>query len=128
MNCVGIDIIEIGRIEKAIARWGERFLGRVYTERELELCRRRVPALAARFAAKEAVMKALGTGTLGMDWRDVEILADPAGKPIVNLHGRARSRASRSGLAQLAISLAHSREYALACATGLHEEATPGII
>jgi len=119
MNCIGIDIIEIARIQMAIARWGERFLRRVYTEPELELCRGRAPELAARFAAKEAVMKALGTGSKGANWRDIEVLSDPAGKPVVNLYNRAQNKADQLKFSQLAISLSHSREHAIACATAV---------
>jgi holo-[acyl-carrier protein] synthase len=69
MLSTGIDIVEIPRFEKALSRWGERFLERVYTANELTICQGRVPELAARFAAKEAVMKALGTGMRGVGWR-----------------------------------------------------------
>ena len=118
MHCVGLDIIEICRIERAVSRWGERFLHRVYTEAELELCQNRSPALAIRFAAKEAVMKALGTGTKGVGWREVEVLSNQDGKPLVYLHGKARSRAEEMGLRGLDISLSHSRDYAVASAVG----------
>jgi holo-[acyl-carrier protein] synthase len=123
MNYIGIDMVEIARIQKVSARWGERFLHRIYTRPELEICRGRASDLAARFAAKEAVMKALGTGIQGVSWRDIEILSSPAGKPLVNLHGRAQSKANKLNLSQLAISLSHSREYAIACAAGLSDSA-----
>jgi holo-[acyl-carrier protein] synthase len=118
MQCVGVDIIEIARIERAIARWGERFLRRVYTEREIELCQSRAASLAARFAAKEAVMKALGTGIKGAGWQEVETLPNPRGQPVVYLHGRSQSRAEEIGLKGLAISLSHTREYAIASVIG----------
>ena len=118
MHYVGVDIIEIARIERAIARWGERFLRRVYTEAELSLYRNRVPALAVRFAAKEAVMKTLGTGIKGTGWREIETLSNPQGKPWVRLQGRAQRRAQKLGLEELDISLSHSREYALASVVG----------
>ncbi len=118
MHCVGLDIIEIGRIERVVARWGESFLHRVYTEAELELCRNRAPQLAVRFAAKEAVMKALGTGTKGVGWRDIEVISDRNGKPVVVLHGGAKRRAEEIGLNGLDISLSHSREYAIASVVG----------
>ena len=111
---VGVDIIEIERVAGVIARWGERFLQRVYTETELAYCRGRIPELAARFAGKEAVTKALGTGIRGLAWREMEILADPLGKPLVRLHGRARARATAIGLSHFAVSLSHSRDYAVA--------------
>ena len=112
----GVDIIEIDRIAQAVDRWGERFLRRVYTNAELRLCRRRPSSLAVRFAGKEAVMKLLGTGTRGVGWREIEVLAEPSGKPRLNLYGRAKSEAGRLGLADIAVSLAHSRDYAIATA------------
>ncbi len=115
---VGVDIIEIERIQAVIDRWGQSFLGRIYTRAELDFCRGRVPELAARFAGKEAVMKALGTGRSGVSWRDVEILPDRRRAPLVFLHGRARRRARRLGLGEVAISLSHSRDYAVASAVG----------
>ena len=118
MHHIGLDIIEIDRIEGAIARWGDRFLHRVYTEAELELARKRIPALAARFAAKEAVMKTLGTGGTGVHWREIEVLNLPGGEPVLRLYGGARDRADELGLGDLAVSLTHSRKYALASVVG----------
>jgi holo-[acyl-carrier protein] synthase len=110
----GVDIVEIERVAGVIARWGERFLERVYTPAERAYCRGRVPELAARFAGKEAIAKALGTGIRGLAWRDLEILADPLGKPVVRLHDRASARATALGLTEIAISLSHSRDFAVA--------------
>ena len=118
MYRVGVDIIEIDRVQAVIDRWDQRFLRRIYTQAEIEYCRNRVPELAVRFAGKEAVMKALGTGRKGVSWRDVEILPDRRKAPLVFLHGRARRRARRLGIEQLAISLSHSREYAVASVVG----------
>jgi len=118
MNHIGIDIVEIARIEGAIARWGEHFLHRVYTEPELRLYHKSSPSLAARFAGKEAAIKALGKSEKGIGWRDIEILSDPDGKPLVHLHGKAQSQANRLGLDNLAISLSHSKEYAVAFVVG----------
>ena len=115
MQRIGIDIIEIARIKEAIARWGEGFLNRVYTKSELELYRRKPLSLAARFAGKEAVIKALGAQAKGINWKEIEILSDPSGQPLVHLYGKAQNQASDSGLGSLAISLSHSREYAIAC-------------
>lgn len=114
MLSVGVDIVEIGRIRRALERWGERFTGRLYTEDEVAYCRGRVPELAARFAAKEAISKALGTGIVGISWNEMEVLADRRGKPLVRLHGRARARAESLGLAEWAISLSHSDDHAVA--------------
>ena len=93
-SATGVDIIEIERIERALAKFGGRFLGRVYTPLEAAFCRGRVSELAARFAAKEAVMKALGTGARGVAWREIEVLPNHRGKPLVYLHGRAAKRTS----------------------------------
>jgi len=118
MQHIGVDIIEITRIEKAIARWGERFLHRIYTDAELKLYRKKPSSLAARFATKEAVMKLLGTGIKGVCWKEIETLSHPSGKPLLNLLGRAQVEAKRLGLKEIAISLSHSREYAIALVTG----------
>jgi len=118
MFCVGVDIIEIYRIERVAARWGERFLKRVYTEAELDICKNRAPALAVRFAAKEAVMKALGTGIRGVGWREIEVLSNSDGKPLVYLHGGAKRKAEELGMGELGISLSHSEKYAIASVVG----------
>jgi holo-[acyl-carrier protein] synthase len=118
MHYIGIDIVEIARIEKAIARWGEGFLYRIYTEPELKLYQKRPSSLAARFAGKEAVIKAIGTQTKGIGWREIEILPDPSGKPLVHLYGKAQNQAESLGLGKLAISLSHSKEYAIAFVVG----------
>ncbi len=111
---IGVDIIEIGRIKEAINNWGERFLKRVYTEAELAAYRHKPSSLAARFACKEAVMKLLGTGRNGVNWREVETLSHPGGKPLVKLHGRAQSKAGELGIKEIAVSLSHCKEYAVA--------------
>ena len=114
----GIDIIEIYRIRDVVNKYGDRFLNRIYTTKELDYCRGRAPQLASRFAAKEAVMKALGTGTRGVSWKDIEIIRYPGNAPIVNLHSSALKRAKQIGLNHLAISLSHSKEYAVASVVG----------
>jgi len=119
MVSVGVDIIEIERVGRAIERWGERFLGHVYTPAELAYCQGRIPELAARFAAKEAIAKALGTGLVGIGWREMEVLPDLLGKPLVQLYGRAQARAQALGLGDLAISLSHARDYAVASVVAL---------
>jgi holo-[acyl-carrier protein] synthase len=115
---VGVDIIEIDRIEDVLNRHGERFLNRIYTPDEIRFCRGRVPELAARFAAKEAVMKALGTGVRGVGWRDIEVLPNRRGKPLVFLYKRGAARAKHIELRGLEISLTHSKEYAIASVVG----------
>ncbi len=118
MHYIGIDIIEIARLRRVIGHWGARFLYRVYTEPELKLCRNKPSSLASRFAGKEAVMKALGTGAKGVSWKEIEILAEPSGKPVVRLHGKAQRKAVTLGLDKLAISLSDSKEYAIAFVVG----------
>jgi holo-[acyl-carrier protein] synthase len=122
MLSAGVDIIEIERIRRAVCRWGQRFLDRVYTADEIAFCRGRMPELAVRFAGKEAISKALGTGMFGVSWREMEVLSDPRGKPYIRLHGRAATRASRLGLTDFAISLSHSREYAVAVVVAGEDE------
>lgn len=110
----GVDLIEISRIAGVLERYGSRFLRRVYTPGEIDYCRGRPPNLAARFAAKEAAMKALGTGIRGVAWKDIEVLRHESGAPSLQLHGRAQARADRLGVRQLSLSISHSRDYAVA--------------
>jgi holo-[acyl-carrier protein] synthase len=114
MHTVGVDIIEVARVGRLAERWGERFLNRIYTARELTLSRMKPERLASRFAGKEAVMKALGTGVRGVGWREIEITSERSGKPRVVLTGNARKRADSLGITDLAISLSDTREYAVA--------------
>lgn len=118
MQYIGIDIVEIDRIEKAIARWGDGFLHRIYTDPELRLYHNQPSSLAARFAGKEAIIKALGKQDKGISWQEIEILSDPNGKPLVHLHGKAQNQANNLGLSNFAISLSHSKEYAIALVVG----------
>ncbi len=115
---VGVDLIEIDRVAATFQRFGTRFLERIYTPDEIAYCRGRAPQLAARFAAKEAVMKALGTGTRGVGWREVEVTRKRSGEPGIELHGRAALRAEQLGIDRIAVSLSHSRHYAVASVVG----------
>jgi len=110
----GIDLIEIGRIGKALERHGERFLNRVFTPAEIEGARGSTPELAARFAAKEAASKALGTGIGPVSWKEIEMVNEPSGKPILRLSGRAKAIAQAQGFQTWTVSLTHSREMAAA--------------
>ena len=110
----GTDIIEIERIDEAVARWGERFLRRIYTDAELELYRNHLPSLAARFAGKEAVIKALNPVNSYVNFKDIEILSESSGKPSVVLHGKAQKLAQSISIDKIDISLSHCREYAIA--------------
>lgn len=110
----GIDVIEIDRIEHALDRWGDRFLHRIYTDREIAYCRGKARRFAGRFASKEATSKALGVGIRAIRWRDIEILPDPRGKPVLYLHNRAAEIADRQGLVGFEVSITHSRSDAIA--------------
>jgi holo-[acyl-carrier protein] synthase len=112
---VGIDIVEISRIETAITRTSG-FLERVFTPAEIACYGQKTPSLAARFAAKEAVIKALSDP--GLNLRDIEVLSAPDGRPLLNLYGQAKEKASCLGIASLEISLSHSQEYAVAFVVG----------
>jgi holo-[acyl-carrier protein] synthase len=122
MYTIGTDILEIRRIHMAIERWGKRFLERIYTTDELAYCRERPPQLAARFAAKEAVMKALRTGRWGTSWKEIEVIRQHGGAPTVHLTGRTMSTSLRLGIIGFALSLSHSRDYALATVIAWHNE------
>ncbi len=114
MHRIGVDIVEIARIDEALQRFGSKFLSRIYTGYEATLCQQKANRLAARFAAKEAVMKVLGTGVKGVSWREIEIQSKASGEPQVFLYGKARDVADRLGLNEFAVSLSHSRDYAVA--------------
>lgn len=115
---VGIDLIEIARVRQAVDRWGDRFLNRIFTPAEVDYCRQRkdpYPSLAARFAAKEAVMKSLGTGwSTGIKWTDIEIGRNTDGPPFVRVTGRAQELVGRR---TVLVSLSHTADYAVAAVT-----------
>lgn len=114
----GIDVIEVPRVAASIERFGQRFLERVFTEGEIRYCdskANRVERYAARFAAKEAGMKALGTGwSQGVRWRDVEVRRQPGGRPTIVFHGKAAEFAARMGVTNIALSLTHTAAEAIA--------------
>jgi len=114
----GIDLTEIGRIQQSVERYGQRFLNRVYTPAEQAYCLRKrnsAESLAARFAAKEAGAKALGTGIQhGVNWLEIEVVREPSGKPTLRFHGRAAEFASRMGVTRAALSITHTKELAMA--------------
>jgi holo-[acyl-carrier protein] synthase len=116
---IGVDMVEIERIDSAVKRGGERFLNRIYTETELKTCRDKASCLASRFAAKEAVMKVLGTGGIRIAWRDIETLTGDDGRPSVRLYGQALNKAAKLNIKQVSISLSDSKEYAIAVALGI---------
>lgn len=115
---VGVDLIAIDRVRRAVTRWNERFLHRVFTREELDYCLKRrdpIPHLAARFAAKEAGLKALGTGLrMGIRWRELEVRRAPGGPPILVLSGRSQAIGTARGGSQVLLSLTHDGGYAFA--------------
>ena len=114
----GIDIAEVPRIREAIERHGQRFLNRIFTEGEIQYCEskaNRVERYAARFAAKEAGMKAIGTGwNHGVRWRDIEVARKPGGRPTLLLHGKAAEFANKLGAINIALSITHTADQAMA--------------
>ncbi|HKS83132.1 MAG TPA: holo-ACP synthase [Candidatus Acidoferrales bacterium] len=115
---LGLDIAEVDRIEAAIKRHGAPFLERLFTPAEVEYCERhknKFERYAARFAAKEAAMKALGTGwSNGVRWRDIEVVRTPSGKPSLQLEGQAQAIAAKLAVKNIALSITHSGNFALA--------------
>src|SRR5437763_10816396 len=116
---VGIDIIEVDRVRKVYEHHGERFLRRVFTEREILQCRGKINRFAARFAAKEAISKALGTGIHGIAWREMEIVQLRSGRPTVRLHGNAKKRAELLGLSAFDVSMADLAQFSIAIAVAV---------
>jgi holo-[acyl-carrier protein] synthase len=110
----GVDLIEIARIEEVIARHGKHYLERVYTSAELEYCGRRTESLAGRFAAKEAVAKALGSGIGDVSWKEIEVLGDEQNAPVLSLHGMAEQKARQLGLTIWSVSISHSQSHSVA--------------
>jgi holo-[acyl-carrier protein] synthase len=123
---IGTDIIECLRIAQMIERHGEMFITRVYTDYEIQYCQQRKSAtqhFAGRWAAKEAILKALGTGwQKGISWRDLEVRNDVAGKPIVALRGGARDVCEARGIADMLVSISHCRTHAVAYAMAIGRE------
>jgi holo-[acyl-carrier protein] synthase len=115
---LGIDLAEVDRVAEVLARWGDRFVDRVFRPGELSARRRhpraRAEHVAGRFAAKEAAMKALGIGWRGLAFRDIEVRRDARGKPLLVLHGKALVRARDLGVASMEVSISHAKEIAVA--------------
>ena len=115
---IGIDIVSVSRIKDAEKRWGRRFLDRVFTEREIKyamLHKSPHSRLAARFAAKEAITKAMGTGfTGGITWKDIEALNKDSGRPEIILHGKVREIAESMEVRRIHLSISHDGDYAVA--------------
>lgn len=113
---VGVDLIEVERMAEGVARHGMRFCDRFFTAREQEQCGGRATSLAGRFAVKEAVAKALGTGIGDVGWKEIEIVNDERGRPVLALHGAAARLAAERGLGEWAISLSHTATHAVGVA------------
>lgn len=115
---LGIDIVQVGRIDRLLTRYGDRFRRRCFLSGELDLARRRgsqeAVTLAARWAAKEAVVKALGTAGSGVAYHDIEVVTDTAGVPGICLHGSAAAALRAAGASDIRLSLSHEKEYAVA--------------
>ena len=121
---LGTDLTEIARVRRSVERFGSRFLDRIYTPGEIAYCLRKKDAaesLAARFAAKEAGAKALGTGiSRGVSWQEFEVRREPSGKPSLWLSGRAAELAAELGIDRLSLSLTHTRDLAMAVVIAEH--------
>jgi holo-[acyl-carrier protein] synthase len=111
---VGIDLVSVEEVQTSIAAYGDRYLSRVYSERELLDSRGRPAHLAARFAAKEAAMKALRRGDEGLSWKSIEVRSRGGGQPALELTGEAAELAHRRGVRSISVSLAHKRDHAAA--------------
>ena len=122
----GVDLVEIARLETLQPAIRARFLQRVFTSQELAIAGEAWASLAGRFAAKEAVAKALGCGIGPVGWKEIEILRGAAGEPLLVLHGQARQMADRQGLAAWSVSISHSRSHAVAMVVALGESIPPG--
>lgn len=116
---VGVDIIEVERVRKVYEHHGERFLQRVFTEIEIRQCRGKITRLAGRFAVKEAISKALGTGLHGVAWREMEVVQLYSGRPSVRLHGNAKKRAELLGLTGFDVSIADLQTFSIAIAVAV---------
>ncbi len=115
----GMDLMEVSRIARSIERFGQRFLEHVYTPAEITYCQRKrhtaAESFAARFAAKEAAAKSLGTGIAqGVTWKEIEVAREPGGRPILHLHGRAAQRAAEMGVTEVHLTLTHTPLHAMA--------------
>lgn len=115
---IGLDLVKIARIRSLTERWQQRFLQRLYTDAEREYCFGRAfpyASLAGRFAAKEAVLKALGTGwSGGIRWVDIQVLNDPTGRPVATANGRVGALLQQAGVTGIHVSLSHDADYAIA--------------
>ena len=115
----GVDLIEIDRIAEMVSRHGNHYLERIYTPAELEICGKRAESLAGRFAAKEAVVKALGCGIGEVTWKEIEILDNGQRAPVLHLNGKAAQKADELGLTDWSVSISHDQSRVIAFAVAL---------
>jgi len=115
---IGTDFVEVSRIDKILQRWGDRFIGKVYSINEINYCKNKAfPAMhyAARFAAKESFLKSLGIGLgMGVKLKDIEVINNPLGSPVLKIHERIKDSLDKLGIIAMHISITHTREHALA--------------
>lgn len=117
----GVDLIEIARIDEVVTRYGKHYLDRIYTPAELEQCGKRAESLAGRFAAKEAVAKALGCGIGDVGWQEIEVLGNEQNAPQLTLHGEALKMANKQGLSSWSVSISHSQSHSVALVVAIGE-------
>ena len=122
MNLIGVDIVEVQRIERLVQDWNSRFLNRIYSEEELIYCNGRFDRLAGRLAAKEAVLKALGSSSTGISWKEIQILNRPRGSPVISLSGKAKERSVLLAMDHLVVSISHTDDIAIAFVMGSTNE------
>jgi len=120
MLATGVDIIEVERIQRSIDRFGDKMRNRIFTPQEQTYCAGRITSLAGRYAIKEAVSKALGTGIGDINFTDIEVINDERGKPELFLHNNAKTLAIQQGLNQWSISISHTNTHAIGFAVGLN--------
>ena len=120
MLATGVDIIEIDRIERSINRFGDKMRNRIFTPQEQTYCAGKLPSLAGRYAIKEAVSKALGTGIGDVNFTDIEVVNDERGKPELVLHNNAKQLAEQQGFTQWSISISHTTTHAIGFAVALN--------
>jgi holo-[acyl-carrier protein] synthase len=125
---IGVDLVQVSRIQDALNRWGDRFVGRVFTAAEAEMCLRRAapgPCFALRFGAKEAFSKALGTGMRsGVRWKDIEVFHYPGGRPGLKIHGMSSEICRKERITRIHLSLSDERGYGVAMVVLEQEDET----
>jgi holo-[acyl-carrier protein] synthase len=118
----GVDLVEIERFKEVVNRFGDKFIRRIFTPIEISEIKENIPSLAARFAAKEAAAKALGTGIGLVGWQEIEITRNDAHQPFLNLYGDAARVGKETGITNWSVSLSHTNNYAIAIVVGMGEE------